>query len=593
MSVLEVAGLTVAVERSGTTVVEDVDLNLEAGEILGLVGESGCGKSTVSMALMGFARRGLTISAGSVTIDGTDVLSLPERERRAMRGSQVAYVPQDPATALNPAMRLRTQMVETLRTHGMGDSAGARLQIVRERFAEVGLPTSDEFLARYPHQVSGGQAQRVAIAIAFACRPKVLLCDEPTTGLDVSSQRYVLETIQSMTREHNVAAVYVSHDLAVVSQIARRIAVMYAGRVAERAPAQAAFESPRHHYTAALIGAIPQLDRTSRLLTLGGRAPRPGERLAGCQFAPRCPAADDVCASTTPPLHEEGLDHVAACHHPVDRPTQVASHAVPVGAETTHSGAALVARDLVTAYGSKRVLHEVSISVDRGRCLAVVGESGSGKTTLSRTLAGLVAPTSGEIYLQGEALKGLSRDRTPQQHRRLQIVFQNPYASLNPRRTIGDSVMAAARHVFGLSRKEARVRAADALGMVSLDRAVMDAFPDQLSGGERQRAAIARALICELEVLICDEVTSALDVSIQASIVNLLIRLKEEQGLGMVFVTHNMPLVSTIAESTIVLHQGRVVDSGDTLEVIRAPSAEYTQELIADTPSLGSTRWAS
>jgi peptide/nickel transport system ATP-binding protein len=592
VSILEVSDLTVCVERTGSTVVESVDLDLDAGEILGLVGESGCGKSTVSMALMGFTRRGLRISQGAVRIDGQDVLAIPEKSRRGLRGSQVAYVPQDPATALNPAMRIRTQLLETLRTHDVGDSSD-RLQIVRDRFAEVGLPTTDEFLSRYPHQVSGGQAQRVAIAIAFACRPKVLLCDEPTTGLDVSTQRYVLETVEAMTKEHGVAAIYVSHDLAVVSRIADRVAVMYAGRVIERAPVEIAFQSPRHHYTAALIGAIPRLSRRSMLETLPGRAPRPGERDEGCQFAPRCTAADGTCRAETPRLHEDEPGHLAACHHPVEATVTIRRPSAADNGTRVHAGAALEARDLVTAYGQKRVLHGVSLSVGKGQCLAVVGESGSGKTTLSRTLAGLVAPTSGQVLLHGETLRGLSRDRTPQQHQRLQIVFQNPYASLNPRRTIGASVGAAARHVFGVGRREARSQAADALATVSLDKAVLDAFPDQLSGGERQRAAIARALICQPEVLICDEVTSALDVSIQASIVNLLIRLKEEQGLGMVFVTHNMPLVSSIAESTIVLHQGRVVDAGATSEVIFAPSADYTRGLIADTPDIGDDRWAS
>ena len=526
MSVLEVSGLRVEVENGGTPVVEDVGFSLARGELLGLVGESGCGKSTVSMALMGFARRGLRIAAGSVSIDGTDMLALPEKGRRALRGREIAYVPQDPMTALNPSMRLRTQILETLSNHGVGESARERLAIARDRLAEVGLPTADDFLSRFPHQVSGGQGQRVAIAIAFACRPKVLLCDEPTTGLDVSTQRYVLSTIRQLTEEHGVAAVYISHDLAVVSQVASRVSVMYAGRLIEQAPVAETFESPRHPYTAALVGAIPQLDQRTRLVTLPGRAPRPKERRDGCLFAPRCAAADETCRTTRPLLSEMGRGHVAACHHPMTvRPP---GRAVESAGESDRADAVdlvLEARDLVTRYGERQVLNDVSLQVHRGQCLAVVGESGSGKTTLSRTLAGLVAPSSGEIRLHGETLRGLSRDRTAEQHQRLQIIFQNPYASLNPRRTIGESIAAPARHVFQLSRRASRLKVADALALVSLDEAIVDAFPDQLSGGERQRAAIARALICEPEVLICDEVTSALDVSIQASIVNLLIRL--------------------------------------------------------------------
>lgn len=587
MSVLDVSGLRVVLERDGTPVVDDISLSLDAGEILGLVGESGCGKSTVSMALMGFARRGLNIASGSVVVDGTDILALPEKGRRGLRGRAIAYIPQDPTTALNPALRLRTQMLEALTTHDVGADAKERMAMVCARLEEVGLPTSEEFLKRYPHEVSGGQAQRVAIAIAFSCRPKVLLCDEPTTGLDVSTQRHVLETIGSLTREHGVAAVYVSHDLAVVSQLAKRVAVMYAGRVIESAPVEATFEAPLHHYTSALVGAIPKLEHRTRLIALGGRAPRPSERADGCAFAARCEAADQVCLTVVPPMTQRAAAHLAACHHPIDGgPTAVKS--VPVAGPTLlrQDGAALEARGIVTRYGAKTVLHEVDLAVQPGQCLAIVGESGSGKTTLSRTLAGLVAPSSGVIRLHGEELRPLSRDRTSEQHRRLQIVFQNPYASLNPRRTIGDSVAAPARHVFGISRREAREKAADALAMVSLDRAVLDTFPDQLSGGERQRAAIARALICEPEVLICDEVTSALDVSIQASIINLLIRLKDEQGLAMLFVTHNIPLVQSIADTALVLYQGRVVDTGATVELLDNPEHPYTRSLIDDTPQL-------
>lgn len=585
MTILEVDGLRVDLAASGTPIVEDLSLTLRRGEILGLVGESGCGKSTVAMAMMGYERRGVRISAGSVRLDGTDVLALPERDRRALRGARIAYVPQDPATALNPGLRLRRQLVEPLQAHGVGADPAERLDLVRQRLAEVNLPATDEFLNRYPHQISGGQQQRVAIAIAFACLPAVIVCDEPTTGLDVSTQGYVLDTIRRLSSEHGVGTVYVSHDLAVVSELATTVKVMYSGRIIESAPVLTAFQEPRHPYTAALVSAVPRLDERTRLVSITGTAPRPAERGSGCAFAPRCSRAQDDCTRQPPPSTVLAADHSVRCLHPLQGPLTLSPSpvdAVDHGADARTP--VLAAENLTVRYGDRTVLHGADLEVHPGRCLAVVGESGSGKSTTSRTLAGLVSPSAGRTLLDGVELAGSARQRTKDQRKKLQIIFQNPYASLNPRRTIGDSVGAPARFIFGDSRKAALARAEGALEQVALNPRLLHAFPDQLSGGERQRAAIARALICEPEVLICDEVTSALDVSIQASIVNLLIRLKQERGLGLLFVTHNLPLAAALAESTLVLYQGTVVENGPTDRILRAPEHDYTRSLLRDTP---------
>lgn len=587
MSVVEVSNLRVELTAKLVPIFEDVSFTLAPGEITGLVGESGCGKSTVAMAMMGYERRGVHLAAGSVRIDGIDILSLTESERRRMRGSSIAYVPQDPATALNPGMRLRKQLLEVLEAHDVGGSTAGRLDIVRRRLTEVNLPTDDHFLDRYPHQISGGQQQRVAIAIAFACLPKVLVCDEPTTGLDVSTQGYVLDTIQQLARDYGVATVYVSHDLAVVAQISKSIKVMYSGQIIEAAPVPSAFLHPRHPYTSALISAIPNLDDKSALVSIPGNAPRPTDRGAGCLFATRCSRADERCHDEAPPTTADPPDHMVRCYYPLTEPAAPPERTVGKGgAAAVASTPVLEARDVVFQYGARTVLRGVSLAIQPGTCLALVGESGSGKTTISRALAGLVAPDSGRVLIFGKPAGALARQRSVEQRKQLQIIFQNPYASLNPRRTIGNSVASPVRFLLGASRGDARDLAAEALRLVALNPVLQDAYPDQLSGGERQRAAIARALICDPDILICDEITSALDVSIQASIVNLLIRLKEERGLALIFVTHNLPLVSSLAEETMVLWNGSVVEHGPTSAVLRNPQHGYTRSLLADTPQL-------
>ena len=586
MNLLEISRLRVELESSGLPVVDDISLHLGRGEIVGLVGESGCGKSTVSTALMGYARRGVAIAAGEVRVAGIEVLSLPEAKRRELRGKTIAYIPQDPATALNPALKLRTQLLESLEVHSVGKTSEERLEIVRARLEEVGLPATDEFLNRFSHQLSGGQQQRVSIAIAFACEPEVLICDEPTTGLDVSTQKHVLDTIQRLARDRQLATLYISHDLAVVSQISHRVAVMYAGRIVEQGPVEQVFANPRHPYSRALLSAIPRIDGSFSLTAIPGSAPRPNERSLGCAFASRCANAIEECEVTAPPVESVGVHHQVACYNSFTVSTGVRTEVRERPSVPDDAVAVLVADKLQVNYGPKPVLHDVSLTIRRGECIAVVGESGSGKTTLSRTLSGLVAPVAGSVLVHGESVKGFARDRTAEQRRRLQIVFQNPYGSLNPRRTIGASVEAPARYVLGLSGTAARARALEALDMVALRTSLFNAYPDQLSGGERQRAAIARALLCEPDVLICDEVTSALDVSIQASIINLLVRLKYESGVALLFVTHNLPLVATLADKTLVLYRGRVVEVGATAGILAHPTHDYTKSLLADTPQI-------
>jgi peptide/nickel transport system ATP-binding protein len=585
MSLVEVRDLRVELGAGGPDIVDGISFAVDSGEVLGLVGESGSGKTTVGLAVLAHARRGARIASGKVMVDGQDVLSAAPAELRGLRGGTISYVAQDPAAALNPALRLRRQLLETLVAHTPGWKEDQRLARVQEVLEQVGLPSDDEFLHRYPHQISGGQQQRLAIAIAFVCRPRVIVCDEPTTGLDVTTQARVLRTLRELCTAHSVAAIYVSHDLAVVAEIADRVLVMYAGRLAELGDRGQVFASPSHPYTRRLMGAIPSISKRLVLEPIPGRAPAPGDRPAGCFFAPRCELALDACREGEPPRLEVGRGHYAGCL----RANELAGgayerSAVAVGEVGNGGKPILSAAGIDVTYGSRQILHGVSLEVKARECVALVGESGSGKTTLSRALVGLVAPSAGELTFQGQALASDVRRRPAETRQALQYIFQSPFNSLNPRRPVGAIVAAPLEHFFGVRGAEARQRAEEALDMVSLSPVVADQYPDQLSGGERQRVAIARALICRPQVLICDEITSALDVSVQASIIRLLQRLREEEDLSLLFVTHNLPLVRSIADRVAVMSAGRIVERGPLESVLDHPQQPYTRGLIADTP---------
>jgi peptide/nickel transport system ATP-binding protein len=581
---LKVTGLEVRLGRSGPDVVRDVSFEVPAGEMLGLVGESGSGKTTVALALLGHTRRGLRITAGQVLLDGIDLLALSPRELRAARGARVSYVPQDPSSALNPALRVGTQIREVLKVHaGVVGNAGDR---VAEVMREVYLDPAPELLHRYPHQLSGGQQQRVALAMAFACRPSLIVLDEPTTGLDVSTQRHVLDTVRTLCRSYQVAAVYVSHDLAVVSGLVSDVAVMYAGRVVEIGSAARLFAEPVHPYTRRLIGAVPSPDRAEVLTGIEGQQPRPGRRGAGCSFAARCDHAIGDCATETPePVTVAGRS--VRCLRAWD--IQAAHQGrLPVlaGMPATAGPPALSVRGVSASYGSEPVLSGVSLDIPPRTCLAVVGESGSGKTTLARCVAGLHSNWTGEITFQGASVARGVRQRDQDVLRRIQYIFQNPYTSLNPRKTVGQIIDQQLEQFTSRSRRDRSARVVSVLENVSLGPDFLSCYPEQLSGGERQRVAIARALVVQPELLICDEVTSALDVSVQAIIVELLRRIQQEQRISMIFITHNLALVRSIAQSVVVLREGTVAEWGPAEQILERPSDPYTKHLMEDVPRL-------
>ena len=592
---MNTAGSSIVVDRlrvlvRGTTrdIVDDVSFEIAPGEVLGLVGESGSGKTTVGLALLGHTRRGVEIGGGSVRLGEVDVLELTESELEHMRGRLISYVPQDPAASLNPALRIGTQLREILEAHNYGKSGDERQQRVAEMMREVALPDQPSFLKRYPHELSGGQQQRVGLAIAFACRPRVIVLDEPTTGLDVTTQAHVLGTVRELAAAHGVAALYVSHDLAVVGTLANRVAVMYAGRVVELGPTLDLFRAAAHPYTQRLIAAIPHLTGGRELIGIGGRAPSPGRRPSGCMFAPRCTFAQERCTVALPELRPIAVSHTVRCV----RAEEVRGNMLTRGRDGAREGQApmqapILALNSVSAgYRRRMVVHDVTLQVAPHECLALVGESGSGKTTLARSVAGLHSDRLGEITLHGKPLANAARDRPREQRRTIQYVFQNPYGSLNPRRTIGH-IIRQPLELFGKESKADTDRKVDEmLDRVSLAATYADRYPEQLSGGERQRVAIARALICDPSVLVCDEVTSALDVSVQAAIVELLGILQRDLGLAMLFVTHNLPLVRSIAQRVAVMNQGRIIELGDVDQVLGSPKDEYTRRLLSDTPSL-------
>ena len=499
----------------GRAAVDDVSIAVRPGEILGLVGESGSGKTTLALALLGYARPGCRIVAGSVEVAGTRLTGLSETETRRRRGRVVSYVPQDPASALNPSLRVGDAVGDVAEEHGGGSGRGRVLQALER----VHLPRDPAFARRYPHELSGGQQQRVTIATALVCEPAAVVMDEPTTGLDVVTQARILEEVERLRSERRIAVVYVSHDLAVVASIADRVAVMYEGRIVEEGDAKQVIMRPRHEYTQRLVASIPQL--------LGG--------------------GRDAGATGPAILSVEGL------------------HA---------------------SYGRVAVVDDVSFEVASGACLAIVGESGSGKTTIARCVAGLHQPFSGAIRLDDERLAARARSRTRQQRRRLQIVFQNPYDSLNPRRRIRDEIARPARLLRGISAANAEAEVAGLLERVRLPSRLANRFPGELSGGERQRVAIARALAAGPELLVCDEITSALDVSVQAAVLELLQELRTELGLSLLFVSHDLAVVGAVADDVLVLEGGRVRETGSTAQVLSSPQDEYTRRLLEAAPSL-------
>jgi peptide/nickel transport system ATP-binding protein len=576
---LVVEKLAVAYRRAGRPdvhVVRDFSVDLQPGRILGLAGESGCGKSTAALASIGFRAGGAQIVGGTATFDGRDLLSLDMGELRRLWGARIGYVAQAASSSLNPSMKIGHQIREVVKLHASSytPATGAAL------LERVGISRPESALERYPHEFSGGQQQRIAIALAMSPRPDILILDEPTTGLDVTTQVRINGLIRDLLDEEGAAALYVSHDLALLRVIADDIAVMYAGEVVEAGPAPEVVAHPRHPYTRALLACVPNARTGEHVVGIPGLPPSQVVTTA-CAFAPRCEFALELCTVGHPSLTAT-RGRVVRCVREAELqyPAPLA-HGEPALAATTDDQV-LVVEALRFQYRgvSRPALDDVGFALAAGQTLGIVGESGSGKTTLLRAIAGMIAPTGGSISFRGEAL-GLMRTRSRAVLGQIQFVFQNPASSLNPRQSVEDTL----RRPLELFRPELRrdsyaATTSALLEAVRLPVAARGRYPVELSGGQQQRVAIARAFAANPSVLLCDEITSALDVSVQATILELVSGLAAEFGTAVVFVSHDLGVVRTIAPSALVMKDGQVREAGATPALFDTPHDPYTRELV-------------
>jgi peptide/nickel transport system ATP-binding protein len=607
---LEVDNLHVHFVTSAGVVraVEGLSYKVKPGEVMALVGESGCGKSVSAMTVMRLlAKPAGRIVAGRIMFQGRDLLKLSEEEMRAIRGREISMIFQEPMTSLNPVLTIGFQIMEPLMIHlGMSEEqARAR---AAELMRQVGIPDGERRLDQYPHQFSGGMRQRVMIAIGLACNPKLIIADEPTTALDVTIQAQILQLMKDLSRELGIAMVIITHNLGVVARYADRVNVMYAARMVEQGTADDVFDRPRHPYTYGLLRSVPRLDRPreAKLETIEGLPPNLVSPPEGCRFAPRCAAAIDACKAKQPPLIEVEDGHFSACI----RATELAEKGPQAIGLSTAIGAAKQDKDLgdaeplvrierltkhfVVSQGSKlfgrepsvvRAVNDVSFSIAPGQTLGLVGESGCGKTTVGRLVLKLEEATSGAILFEGKDLTTAAHDTLRDVRRRIQVIFQDPYSSLNPRMTIGQ-IISEPLLVYRMvpSRKAARERVENLLTQVGLYPYMADRYPHELSGGQRQRVGIARALAMEPKFIVCDEPVSALDVSIQAQVINLLEELQEKYGLTYLFIAHDLAVVRHISHRIVVMYLGRVMEIADRDSLYENPLHPYTQALLEAVP---------
>ena len=584
--------------------VRDASLEISRGEVLGLVGESGCGKSTVAFAMMGYLP-GTAQVDGAVRFEGVDITTLSSGEIMELRGNRIAMVYQDPVTSLNPSMRVGPQVEEVLLQHLDLDSDAARVRSV-ELFESVGLADPDRIGRRYPHELSGGQQQRVVIAMALACDPHLLIMDEPTTGLDVTTEATILDLIVELKDRVNAGILFVSHNLGVIARVADRVAVMYAGEIVEQAPVRELFKNPSHPYTAGLLSCVPQPpgdDGVERQLSSipGTVFDAQTEQSAECLFAPRCPLAQESCTLQSPPLVDTGDGHLSRCFFHGDVRSDIWGEAlarVEKPQEQVESPVLNVS-GLRKFYGGGRrkyilfgppvarpvrALVDVDMKVGSGRTIGIVGESGSGKSTAARAIVGLEPKDRGALELHGNELESDVNDRTEDQRAAMRMVFQNPTASLNPKLPVGHTIVRALRKFAGLNRQESAERAEELMKAVGLDPTFLDRQPTELSGGQQQRVALAGAFAANPDLVVADEAVSALDVSVQAQVLNLLEEHQRDTGNSYVFITHDLGVVRYISDDILVLYAGHVAEYGPSKAVLSVPSHPYTEALLSAAP---------
>ena len=621
---LSITELKVAIDADAGLVraIDGLSLCIQRGETFALVGESGCGKSLTALALMRLLPENGRVTDGRVDIEGVEALSLPESAMRRLRGGKVGMIFQEPATSLNPVMRVGDQIVEAIETHTALRGAAARAKSV-EWLGRVGIPDPERRIDDYPFRMSGGQKQRVMIAIALAAEPAFLVADEPTTALDVAIQAQILDLLKQLQREQGMGLLLITHDLAVVSGMAQRVALMYAGQIVEVATAAEFFSDPKHPYARLLLQSLPGAHKRGEVLAaITGTVPPLSQEFTGCRFAPRCDRAFDRCGNEAPEL----LAPVGAAPM-LAQPREVRCwlHVAPVrgqavsgGEPTARSAPALVpapavpaadgwlldVQDLSVRFPIRTGLLQritshavavsgVSLQIRRAETFALVGESGCGKTTLGKAIVQLLrgqALLGGRALLDGHDLFGLRGDALRLARRSVQMIFQDPYASLNPRMRVFDVMEEGLLSLRpDLDEPARRSRIETLVDRVGLRREALQRYPHEFSGGQRQRIAIARALAVEPRLIVCDEPTSALDVSVQAQILNLLKELQREFGLSYLFITHHLGVVEYIADHVAVMHRGRIEESGPTAALLADPREDYTRRLLAAVPRWGAS----
>ncbi len=610
MSLLVVSNLVIDIGAARP--VDGISFSIEAGECFALLGESGCGKSMTALGLMRLLPPGARVSQGQIQFADTQLLVLPENRMRQVRGGGIGMIFQEPATSLNPVMRIGHQIGEALALHEQLQGMAARARAI-ELLTQVGIPDPVRRLNEFPFQLSGGMKQRVMIAMALAGRPRLLIADEPTTALDATIQAQVLDVLDALRREQGMAVLLISHDLGVVARMADRVGVMYAGQLVEEAPRAQFFAHPAHPYSVRLFAALPDPTRRGgQLATIPGSVPPADTRYTGCRFVDRCTEALLQCRESAPEWRVVHADQKMRCV--LERSSHTEKHNTKkVGAGDTVTGAnqgtivppsllslppLLTVNDLRVHFpirrgvlrrtiGHVRAVDGISLQLQPGRTLALVGESGCGKTTAGKAILQLVSPTAGQVHLKGRSLRGLSASELRPLRAQMQMIFQDPFASLNPRMRVGDIITEGIR-ALGLTaglptgmQENAAQRVNELLVRVGLAAEMASRYPHEFSGGQRQRIAIARALAVNPSLLVCDEPTSALDVSVQAQILNLLAQLQREHQLAFLFITHNIAVVDYLAHEVAVMYLGRIVERGTTDEVLRHPQHPYTQALLA------------
>lgn len=593
---LQVINLHTYFRSSGVTLraVDGVDLVVNRGETLSVVGESGCGKSVTALSIMRLVPNPPgEIRKGRILFDGENLLDRSETEMQAIRGNEISMIFQEPMTSLNPVHTCGRQIAESVRLH-RGLSGHEAFEEAVEMLRRVGIPEPEQRAREYPHQLSGGMRQRVMIAMALACRPKLLIADEPTTALDVTIQAQILDLMRKLRDELGMAIMLITHDLGVVAEMSDRVAVMYAGKVVEEADVRSIFDNPLHPYTVGLLGSIPRLtDTEPRLQTIEGTVPGVRNMPKGCRFHPRCSRATDKCRESQPPLVQVGPSQKVACWHhgePEERRRVVSiTPGRPLEAAATASGDPLLLVEGLKKHfpaGKRSIFRRevpmvhavdgVSLTLRKGETLGIVGESGCGKTTLGRLLVGLSKPDEGRIVFDGREVVSTSKH--------IQIVFQDPYASLNPRLTVRKIVGEPFEvHREGTPR-EITEKVQHLLEMVGLSADHIHRYPHEFSGGQRQRIGIARAIALKPKMIICDEPVSALDVSVQAQILNLLADLRDELGLSYIFIAHGLAVVKHISDRVAVMYLGKIVEVAPSSELYRSPLHPYTQALMSAIP---------